>query len=335
MTPNEAANFPAFLDAVSDAYDADVFLYSGSINTQGFGQVVSEISKKAKANALLILTTNGGLANPAYQIARLFQRSYKQFVVYTPSTCASAGTLLAIGAHKLIMDQFSELGPIDVQLLQKNEIGARKSGLLSRSAFESLSEAGFELFQAFMLKILLASGGSTSFRVASDIAASMASQMMTPIYGQINPDTVGSDFRDLNVAREYGLRLAENSKNADMDTIYKLVDGYPSHDFIIDDHEAKSLFVNVEKPSQDLYRLVGLFADEIFQEATPSVIKKLEKPQPNGTQEATGSTNEHSKEKSTAQGTTPDSADGERVDDSRTKNRKRNRGLKGSPEAES
>ncbi|MGA2951771.1 MAG: hypothetical protein ABSD80_06000, partial [Caulobacteraceae bacterium] len=119
--------------AASEKHDADIFLYSGPIEDTGYGSLASAIAKagKPRSRAILILVTNGGSANAAYQIARLMQKMYDEFLLYCPSRCKSAGTLVAIGAHRLIMDSFSELGPLDVQLLKEDEIGARKSGLLA------------------------------------------------------------------------------------------------------------------------------------------------------------------------------------------------------------
>jgi ClpP class serine protease len=108
-------------DAVAKEYEADVYFYSGEIDLDGFGslaEVLTLHSTPAK-KALLILVTDGGQANAAYQIASLLQSTYEQFHLYTPSYCKSAGTIIALGAHTIIMDNFSELGPLDVQLVQQ------------------------------------------------------------------------------------------------------------------------------------------------------------------------------------------------------------------------
>ena len=102
---------------VAEEYEADVYLYSGPINDTGFGRLAVEMARTkqqawddvkipAYDRALLILTTTGGLANSAYQIARLFQTQYSEFIVFTPSYCKSAGTKIALGAHRLLVDVF-------------------------------------------------------------------------------------------------------------------------------------------------------------------------------------------------------------------------------------
>lgn len=243
MPANHPDDLHDIFDIVSNEYKADVYIYSGYIGDSGFGQLVKQISHGRKQNScILILTTRGGSANSAYQIARLLQQTYDEFILCAPSYCKSAGTIVALGAHRLIMDDFSELGPLDVQLYRTDELGASKSGLLTKSAFDSLSDVSFSLFEELLLKIFLKGGGLISFRLASDISVTMAAQLMAPIYGQINPDIVGSDFRDPKVALEYGLRLAKIAKNASIEAVEKLVTDYPSHDFIIDHAEGATFF---------------------------------------------------------------------------------------------
>lgn len=277
MTDDAVRKLAEIGKAVSEEYDADVFIYSGEIADRGYGKMVSTISKQTsgRPNVLLILVTNGGSANNAYQIARLLQKSYDQFFLYTPSYCKSAGTLVALGAHKLIMDPFSELGPLDVQLLEQNEIGARKSGLVTRSAFEGLQEESFSLFEQFMLRMLRRSGGLVSFKVAAELSTSLAAALMSPVYSQINPHIVGKDRRDLEVALHYGQRLVDASGNADDTTVHHLVSHYPSHDFIIDEDEAKELFELVERPSRKLHQLAGAIGRNAYSEAPDVLVGAL------------------------------------------------------------
>ncbi len=265
--------------AVSEVYGADVYAYSGPIDDDGLGRTVTAIAKhKTKDTALLILTTNGGSANTAYQIARIFQKMYDEFIVCTPSYCKSAGTLIALGAHRLLVDMVSELGPLDVQLYKQNEIGARKSGLLARSSFQALAEASFELYERLMMGITMRSGGLVSFKLASELSASMASNLLAPVYGQINPDIVGSETRDLNIALQYGLRLIRHSENASPSSVIELIEEYPSHDFIIDDDEIRQLFKNVEVPSNELYTLIGLLRELAYDESPSTVVLGLTRP---------------------------------------------------------
>ncbi|MBA3069316.1 MAG: hypothetical protein FP825_12670 [Hyphomonas sp.] len=265
--------------AVNKEYDADVFLFSGGITDTNYGAFIKEIAKTRKhPNALMIVATNGGYATAGFKISRLLQGTFKQHFLYVPRECYSAGTLLALGAHRLIIDQFAELGPLDVQLPKPNEIGSRKSGLVSRAAFDTMTDISFSIFERFMLGIKTKSGGAVTFDVAAQLAATMAAAMVTPVLGKIDPDSLGSDYRDLIVASEYGERLANKGGNVKPGAVQTLVSGYPAHNFIIDEHEAKELFKRIERPSDTLYQLIGSITKYAFTEANPSFIMKLEVP---------------------------------------------------------
>jgi hypothetical protein len=266
------------IKSVHEEYSADLYLYSASVDDRGYGNLRVELARldeNRKKRAILILVTNGGSANSAYQIATLFQKRYEEFFIYCPSRCKSAGSLIALGANTLFMDVDSELGPLDVQLIKQNELFARKSGLLSRSSFDALADAALSLYEHLMLNISLKSAGRISFKIASELSSTMAADLLSPIYGQMNPDVVGAEKRDLEVAIEYGNRLAERSRNAKPDAVQALVHNYPSHDFIIDDMEAQTLFRSVVKPSESLRELASQLRDFAFDEADPGVVFAL------------------------------------------------------------
>jgi len=273
------AELKAAAQAAADKHEADIYLYSGPIEDAGFGRlagaVTAEGSGSGRSRAILILVTNGGSANAGYQIARLMQKMYSEFWLYCPSRCKSAGTLVALGAHRLIMDNFSELGPLDVQLLKEDEIGARKSGLLARSTFSALSEEAFDLYERLMISIKVKSKSLVSFKLASKLAADMSSKLLSEVYAQISPDIVGNEKRDLDIAVHYGLRLGKVSQNINSHTVEHLVKCYPAHDFIIDDDEARDWFNNVDVPSEELYSLIGALGRLAFEEADDPVVLPL------------------------------------------------------------
>ena len=262
-----------YVEPLSDQFDADIWIYSGPIDDYGFGEAIKEFTiGKTRSKAIVFLVTNGGSANVAYQIARLFQNGYDDFYICAPSYCKSAGTLIAIGANKLYMDNFSELGPLDVQLTKQNEIAISKSGLLTGSTFDALTEISFEMFQNFMLRITLSGSEQITFKTASEISSSMTTGLMSEIFKQINPDVIGSDYRDLSVALHYGRRLADIGGNCDLGSVMKLVRNYPSHDYIIAAEEAAELFNEVEEPDDLMYGFLGEIGDVGYNEANPAFV---------------------------------------------------------------
>ncbi len=79
---------------------------------------------RRRKNVVLLLTTNGGSPEAAYRMARSLRRAYPagKFTVIIDWHCKSAGTLLAIGAGEIVMSEFAELGPLDIQLQKPDEL---------------------------------------------------------------------------------------------------------------------------------------------------------------------------------------------------------------------
>lgn len=65
----------------------------------------------------LLLCSPGGDGETAIRLARMAQAASSRFVVLVPESAKSAATILALGAHELLMGPTSDLGPIDPQVL--------------------------------------------------------------------------------------------------------------------------------------------------------------------------------------------------------------------------
>lgn len=64
----------------------------------------------------LILHTPGGLVLAALQIARAIKKHPGKVTVYVPHYAMSGGTLIALAADEIIMDEHAVLGPVDPQI---------------------------------------------------------------------------------------------------------------------------------------------------------------------------------------------------------------------------
>lgn len=245
----------------SDKYAAghDFLLANGSVDERLFSgilQAITDQQEPRNKSLVLILVTYGGVANDAYRIGKSLQHMYGDVSVFIPSFCKSAGTLIACSANTLVMNPFSELGPLDVQLLKRDELFERRSGLITSYALDELKVHSFELFEHFMLSIKNR-GGSISFKMASEIAAKITADIMDNVYSHINVESIGEDARNLRVASEYCKRLDRKYNNLKNGGIEKLVHGYVSHDFVIDFEEARTLFNRVELPTATLFKIFG------------------------------------------------------------------------------
>lgn len=274
------ANSPAAksIERVSEGFD--FVLLNGAIDEELLASLMTKVSDHLRRagparnkKVVLAVVTYGGLPNVAYRIGRYVQTVYDEVTCFVPTVCKSAGTLIITSGHKLILSPFGEIGPLDVQVRQRDELWGRRSGLTTRAALSDLKTHTFETFEHLMLRMIERSGGSISTRLAAEIAARLSADLMAKIYEQVNPEALGQDIRDLSIATEYCKRLNKRSKNLKPDAIERLVHRYPSHDFVIDLEEAHEVFENVAQPTEDLYRL--LTTDMVMPRSHGSVVEVL------------------------------------------------------------
>lgn len=259
---------------VGNTYDADVILYSGEIDDATADNLI-RIARQdnRRKNVVLMLATRGGSADAAYRIARCLQSQYTKFVIYIYGICKSAGTLIAIGAHEIILSDFGEFGPLDVQLGKRDELFENISGLNTIQALNSLNTRTLDFFRSILLDLRQGSRGQLSTKLASEIASHLSIGVYEKIYSQIDPVQLGSIERSINIASDYGKRL--QSENVKPETVERLVSGYSSHSFVIDLKEAQTLFMNVRKPSKIEEELAEFISFVTRDPASKPFVQKL------------------------------------------------------------
>lgn len=239
------------IKAISTARKCDVFMYAGPINN-GYETRMMQIIKalpKRRESAMLLLETYGGHADAAYKIARAFQRHYKHFIVLIDRDCKSAGTLLCTGADEICMGDNAELGPLDVQMPKEGEFSARRSGLEIYDTLNALQQESVKLMRTHFLELRVGSGTQITTKDALKNATKLVCGLMSPLYEQISPLSLGEAGRSNLVALQYGKRLSSERETMHPDGLARLISAYPSHGFVIDRAEANDLFINVTAAS--------------------------------------------------------------------------------------
>lgn len=252
------------VNSCSQEHDADIVLINSPMNPGVDIELRRQVHSRARRNdsVIVLLVTEGGLADTAYRSARILQANYQQVSVCIPGWCKSAGTLFAIGGHELLIGDRGELGPLDVQIAVRDEIGDRNSGLILQSALETLREESFSLFEAHMMSIKARSGNLVTFRTAADLAVQLTVGLMKPVFEQIDPIRLGDDARSQKIGYHYGMRLNLHSQNLQGDdALQQLLYGYPSHSFVVDRTEAENLFRNVKPISGSLHSVIECLGD--------------------------------------------------------------------------
>ncbi len=214
---------------IAETRESDVYFYAGPIERPYAKHFSACVLKNAKKpNALLLLTTFGGSGDAAYQMARCLQDKYNDgsVAVLVDSFCKSAGTLVALGAKRVIMADIAELGPLDVQITKPDTLGERTSGLTPSQSLSTLRAEAFLCFEKFFLQILASSGYAITTRTAALIAAKVTAGLYRPIYGQIDPMRLGEFQRAVQIAMEYGKRLDAWAGNLQERALARLINGY-------------------------------------------------------------------------------------------------------------
>lgn len=232
----------------------DYFLYDGDISRSGYEQLtecMEKLGTKRKNWLCLVLRTRGGDPSAGYRIGRAIGHYYnKNVVVFVPSYCKSAGTLLCIAAHELAIADTGELGPLDIQISKKDEMFERSSSLDITSAMDQLKTFALNTYREFLVEVKLGTGIGT--KIASSVAVELTRALVEPVVSQIDPQRLGEHSRATMLAMQYGERLNHKFDNLKNSTsLSKLIAHYPQHGFVIDRKEAKTLFKNVSEPSED------------------------------------------------------------------------------------
>ena len=233
------------IDRYCKDLNTDLFLYSGDINLVGSERFIDSVEGKTDRapHASLFLTTYGGDIHRAYRMIRSLKSHYQVIRLLVVGPCKSAGTIIAIGSDIVSFGYRGELGPLDVQLSKEDEIIGRNSGLDRTQALALLTQHSFQTFEQYLVAITSSSRGSISTVTASQIACNLVTGLMKPIAAQLDPIGLGESRRALEIATQYGERLAtkkdfsRESKKKFQQLVANLVTGYPSHDFVIDQEE--------------------------------------------------------------------------------------------------
>lgn len=246
----------------SEKNGVDIFVYSGEI-ARGldleFIRFVNDLKKQD--NVLLILSTNGGDPDAAFKVSRYLQKRYDRFSVVIGGLCKSAGTLLALGAHEIVLSPYGELGPLDVQTTKEDKIVEMQSGLNISEALTALEQRARVLYNEIILDIINASSGIVSFATASKAASEVLGALYGPIFGRFDPEDIGNRSRSMRIASDYGMRLASESKNIVPYNIEVLAQTYPTHSFVIELEEAQGLFVNARETTSFEVALIESIGD--------------------------------------------------------------------------
>jgi hypothetical protein len=266
------------LQTILQALNADVFIYSGDITPENTDYLIKKIKQRPnrKTHLALVLTTYGGSPDAAYRLSKFLQKTYEKITLLVFGYCKSAGTMIAIGAHEIVMSDFGELGPLDIQVTKEGDL-RRESSLNIQQSLAVLRQEAPQMFQECLIGIIDVDPEKfIPLKDAEEVAATMAIGLLKPIADQIDPTRLGELSRHTEIVMEYGKRLNPERHEA----VDRLISDYPSHEFVIDYDEARKLLGDVVRlPNESETQLEAFlmeFAYEVVREPIQSHIVSLD-----------------------------------------------------------
>src|ERR1700730_1527296 len=208
----------------------------------------------------LILHTLGGDPHAGYKLAIFLQKRTSGFEVVIPVHAKSAGTLITLGATKIIMGDMAELGPLDMQVLD-TESDLWDSALNETKTLQTLSREALLLY-AEKMEVLQKLYKWKEFATKSKIATEFVNEMIKPLVDKINAVHYTKMARIMEIMKKYGRQLMKRAGytgKALQSVVDSLGDDYPDHSYVIDSREAKDLGLRVENPKAD----IAPFIDEM------------------------------------------------------------------------
>ncbi len=189
----------------------------------------------------LILYTRGGKTLAAWSLVNLLHQFCDELEIIIPMKAHSAGTLICLGAHKIIMTKQATLGPIDPSVNTPLNPAIPNMGKTYPVNVEAIKG-----YIEFVKK---------EFQVKDNL-----SSIITALSDKIHPLVLGEVYRARNQIKMLADKLL--SQHLDLKAKKKKIIDFlcsesGSHDYTINRKEAQEdLGLNIEKPDDKLYSLI-------------------------------------------------------------------------------
>lgn len=220
----------------------------------------------------LLLDTNGGNTLAGWNIVNLIRQFCDDFEVIVPLKARSTGTLMCLGADRIVMTKQATLGPIDPSVNNALNPQIPNAGPDARMPVSVEAIKGYLELAKHELNI---KDDTALAKIFGDLSSN------------VHPLVLGEVYRALGQIRMLAEKLLKNQVT-DPDKIQKIISflcsDSGSHDYTINRREAfNNLGLNIEKPTQEFYNII--------KETYSSIQKELELNTPYNPQIYLGSEN--------------------------------------------
>lgn len=190
----------------------------------------------------LVLYTAGGSISAAWNLVNLLHMFCDDFEVIAPGKCMSAGTLISLGADRIVMTKQATLGPIDPSL--QHQLGPSIPGANP----EARASVSVEAVYGYLDEIK-----------ARNCDENFVGNALLDLANKVHPLVLGEIFRSRQQIRDLASRLLKRQK-LDNGIVNGIIDFLcsesGSHDYTINRREASQLGLSIDKCSAELYKIL-------------------------------------------------------------------------------
>ena len=167
---------------------------------------------------LLIQSPGGGVIS-SFKVAKLIRENVKEVVSFIIHFAMSGGILIVLASNKIVMGPISHVSPIDIQMKYKEDFISSN-----------------DIIRAFR-------GVSALFEKIPEENAPYSWKVLAE---KLDPIMIQEAMNVNELAKTYALKLLTHEysslKNRAEEIVRRLVEGYPTHDYVIDYKELKEIF---------------------------------------------------------------------------------------------
>jgi hypothetical protein len=250
VVPDLFAERKRLFGLIENNRDSKVLLYvtgdRPSMETEIHGEVIDIFAEHLDAlfptkRISLILYTRGGDTLAAWNLANLVRMFCDELEVIIPAKAHSAGTLLALGADRIIMTKQATLGPIDPS------ITGPLNPQIPGAPAQARTSVSVEAVRGYLEMVKTDAGIRNPDSLVS---------VVVDLAQKIHPLVLGQIFRSRNQIQYLAGRLLTNQV-ADEGTKRRVIEFLSSesgsHDYTINRREAAALGLKVENANWELY----------------------------------------------------------------------------------
>ena len=236
----------------------------------------------------LCLYTRGGDTNSVWPLVNLLREFDSDFQVLAPFRCHSAGTLLSLGARRIIMTPLSELSPVDPSTgNQFNPIDPQNKNARLGIAVEDVSAYG-DFLHDFLSRGRTGKDKEADESLSLDQRLAWVQPLLAKLAENIHPLALGNVHRVHQQVKNLAghlLRLHPlPDGKAPSEIVHAFTTRFNSHLHMISRHEAKEILGDrVEFASDDLASLLDLLLrsyEDIFDLRRPFIVAAFMEDEP-------------------------------------------------------